>query len=139
VLAGGWPIDSFAETARRLANNFSARIVIIDEPGDNTFTGIITPLLPKDAIELREARAVEIVAAIARASLVITDEAGVAEMASDLGAPALQLSSFKPPPDLPKSRRVLHAPALARITADEVYEMASEMIQESRLISLFER
>ncbi len=139
ALAGGWPIDSFAETARRLANNFASRIVAIDEPGDNTFTGIIMPLLPKDAIELREARAVEVVAAIARASIVITDDAGVAEMASDLGAPALELSRFKPSSDLPKSRRVVHAPALARITTDEVYEMASEMIQESRLISLFER
>ena len=139
TLAGGWPIENFAEIGVRLANNFAARVVAVDEPGDNTFTGAITPLLPRDAIELREARAVEVVAAIARASLVITDDAGVAEMATDLGAPALEIARLKPPPRLPKTRRVAYAPALARVTTDEVYDMASEMIQESRLISLFER
>ena len=139
ALAGGWPVENFAEVGVRLANNFSARVVAADEPGDNTFTGAIAPLLPRDAIELREARAVELVAAVARASLVITDDAGVAEMASDLGAPALEIARWKPRPGLPKTRRVAYAPALARVMTDEVYEMASEMIQESRLISLFER
>ena len=139
ALAGGWPIENFAEIGVRLANNFAARIVAADEPGDNTFTGTIAPLLPRDAIELHEERAVELVAAIARASLVITDDAGVAEMATDLGAPALEISRLKPPSRLPKTRRVAYAPSLVRVTTDEVYEMASEMIQESRLISLFER
>jgi ADP-heptose:LPS heptosyltransferase len=139
ALAGGWPVEYFAEIGVRLANNFAARIVAIDEPGDNTFTGAIGPLLPREAIELREARAVELVAAIARASLVITDDAGVADMATDLGAPALEITRWKPAPRLPKTRRVAYAPALARVTTDEVYEMASEMIQESRLITLFER
>lgn len=139
ALAEGWPVENFAEIGVRLANNFAARIVAIDEPGDNTFTGAIMPLLPREAIELREARTVEVVAAIARASLVITDDAGVAEMATDLGAPALEIARFKPSSGLPKTRRVVHSPALARITTDEIYEMASEMIQESRLISLFER
>jgi ADP-heptose:LPS heptosyltransferase len=134
-----WPVESFGETGARLANNFAARIVAVDEPGDNAFTDAIATMLPRDAIKLSEGRAVEIVAAVARASLVITDDAGLAEMAIDLGAPALEISRFKPSSGLPKNRRVAHSPALARITTDEVYEMASEMLQESRLISLFER
>ena len=134
-----WPIDKFAEIGERLAKNFAARIVAADEPGASDFTDVIGSMLPQGAIKLSQARAVEVVAAIARASLIITDEAGVAEMASDLGAPALEIARFKPEARLPKNRRVIHSAAPARITTDEVYELASEMLQESRLITLFER
>jgi ADP-heptose:LPS heptosyltransferase len=137
--AEGWPVESFAEVAARLTKNFAARIIALDEPGDSTFTDMVDGLLPPDAIRLRQPRAVEGVAAIARASLVLTDEAGVAEMATDLKAPALEIARFKPEAGLAKTRRVIHSAAPARITTDEVYELASEMLQQSRLITLFER
>jgi hypothetical protein len=60
-------------------------------------------------------------------------------MATDLGAPALEIARFKPEAGLPKTRRVIHSAAPARVTTDEVYELASEMLQQSRLITLFER
>lgn len=135
----GWPVEKFAEIAERLAKNFAARIVAVDEPGDSDFTDLISAMLPEGAITLRQARAVEAVAAIARASLIITDDAGAAEMATDLAAPALEIARFKPEPRLPKNRRVIYSAAPARVTTDEVYELASEMLQESRLITLFER
>ena len=135
----GWPVEKFAEIAERLAKNFAARIVAVDEPGDSDFTDLIGAMLPEGAITLRQARAVEAVAAIARASLIITDDAGAAEMATDLAAPALEIARFKPEPRLPKNRRVIYSAAPARVTTDEVYELASEMLQESRLITLFER
>jgi ADP-heptose:LPS heptosyltransferase len=139
TIAEGWPVENFGELAARLAKNFAARIVAVDEPGDTAFTDTLSSLLPPGAIKLREAPAVEVVAAIARASLVVTDEAGMAEMATDLGAPALELTRFKQETSLPKTRRVIYSAAPARITTDEVYELASEMLQESRLITLFER
>lgn len=134
-----WPVESFAELAERLAKNFAARIVFVDEPGDSDFTDLLGATLPDDAIKLRQARAVEVVAAVARASLVITDDAGIAEMATDLGAPALEIARSKPERGLAKNRRVIHSAAPARVTTDEVYHLASEMLQESRLITLFER
>ena len=146
VLYGGggapseaWPAEKFAEVAERLAKNFAARIVAADEPGDSDFTDLIGAMLPRGSITLSEARAVEVVAAIARASLIITDDAGVAQMAADLGAPALEIARFKPEARLPKNRRVIYSAAPARVTTDEVYELASEMLQESRLTTLFER
>jgi hypothetical protein len=70
---GAWPIASFSETAHRLANNFNARVVAADE-GDRSFTTELDGLLPTIAINSPCLCALELMAAVARASVLITDE-----------------------------------------------------------------
>ena len=135
-----WPVGSFAELAGRLSNTFGARIIAVDEPSDRTFTDALTPLLPAGAIRLVEPSAFEFVAAIARASLVITDQTMVARIASEMGTPAIEIA------DTIASRiastaehRVLEGPSRKRVTPDEAYEAACEMIHKSRSPGLFQR
>ena len=135
-----WPLDSFGEIASRLANNFGARIVAADEPSDHAFTDALGLLLPEGAIKLSEPRALELVAAIARASIVITDEPAIAQMASELNTPVIEVAdamSRRPAPA--RSHRVVQGSSRSRVSGDEVYEVACEMIQESRSASLFQR
>jgi len=137
--AGGWPVASFGEIAVRLAHNFGARVIAADEPSDKSFTEAVGALLPQTAIKLAEPRALELAAAIARASLVITDERGLAELAMELDTPVIEISdnSAAQPPS--KAHRVVAGSSRARVATDEVYDLACEMLQASRSASLFRR
>jgi ADP-heptose:LPS heptosyltransferase len=136
----GWPVESFAETGRLLASNFDARVIAADEPSDRAFTDSIGSLLPAGAIKLAEARGGELVAAIARASIAITDDPAIAQIASELGTPAIEIADTVSLSSVPSSsHKILEASSRKRVTTDEVYETACEMIQESRSPSLFQR
>lgn len=126
--ADAWPIASFGETAHRLANNFNARVLAADEPSGQCFTTALEALLPKTAIRLAEPRAPELMAAVARASVLITDEPNLRAAASEMGTPVI---------DLAANRRAAPGLRLANATTDEVYDAACEILQESRSPSLF--
>jgi ADP-heptose:LPS heptosyltransferase len=139
-----WPVEAFAQTAGRLANNFDARIIAADEPSDSAFTDAlcafpvagITPGINRIA----EPLAVELIAAIARASILITDEPAMAQLASELGTPVIEIGESAAR-NFVKSRshRIKESSSRKRVTVEEVYETACELIQESRSPSLFQR
>ena len=135
----GWPVASFAEIGTRLTNNFGARIIAADEPSDETFTDSLRSLLPAGAIRLSEPQALELVAAIARASIVITDDAGIAQIASEMNTPVVEVrdaisSAAAPFP----GHRIVQGATRARVSTDEIFDIACEMIQETRSPSLFQ-
>jgi ADP-heptose:LPS heptosyltransferase len=131
--------ERLAEAGTRLANNFGARIVAADQPGDREFTDVVGKRLSAGKSLLVEPRAPFLIAALARASIVITDEGAVAEAAATLGTPAIEIADSRTEPS-PSSHRHRVVPANRRAPAstDEVYEIACEMILESRSASLFD-
>jgi len=136
----GWPVAAFGEIGTRLTNNFGARIIAADEPSGQAFTDAAGDLLPAGAIKLAESRALALVAAIARASIVITDDSGIAQIASELNTPVLEVGdAISPIPPTSTAHRVIRGSARARVSTDDVYEIACQMIQESRSPSLFQR
>lgn len=136
----GWPVAAFGEIGRRLTNNLGARIIAADEPSDRSFTDAAGELLPQAGIKLSEPRAMELVAAIARASIVITDEPGVAQIAAELNTPVIEVTDpMSVAPALSRNHRVAKGSSRSRVSTDEVFEIACEMIQESRSSTLFER
>lgn len=139
IVAQSWPPEKFTEMAFRLANNFAARIVAVDEPFTNDFTKAIKNVLPKGSINISSPNALEFLAVLARASLVITDERGVAKTAGDLDAPVIEIADAPSPFGESSSYRVFRSSSRPRIATDEVYEAASEIIQEGRTLSLFRR
>jgi ADP-heptose:LPS heptosyltransferase len=114
----GWPTHSFAEIATRLTNNFGVRAVVADEPGDSTFTTAVASALPRGAVRLESPGAPQLVAAIARASVVVTTGEGVARIAEELGAPVVRP---------------------AGCSTEEVFDSAAQILQASRTPSLFSR
>ena len=129
---GAWPVASFAEIAHRLANNFNARIVIADEPSDRSLTSSFESLAPSTAIPLAEPRALELMAAVARASVLITDEPNLGTVAMGMGTPVVDVAE----PGHPAHRGVPGS-KLAGLTTEEAYDEAAEILQESRSTSLF--
>jgi ADP-heptose:LPS heptosyltransferase len=131
--------ERLAEVGTRLANNFGARIVAADQPGDRDFTDAVGKRFSGSKSLLVEPRAPFLIAALARASIVITDEGAVAEAAANLGTPAIEIADSRTEPSGPSKRhRVVRANRGRRTSTDEVFETACEMIQESRSASLFD-
>jgi ADP-heptose:LPS heptosyltransferase len=137
--SGGWPVESFGEMASRLAHNFGARLIIADEPSDKSFTEAVSALLPQTAIKLAEPSALQLAAAIARASLVITDERGLALAGMEMGTPVIEIGDNSSAQPSSKAHRVVRGSSRTRVNTDEVYEIACEMLQCSRSASLFQR
>jgi ADP-heptose:LPS heptosyltransferase len=136
----GWPVEAFGEIGRRLANNFNARIIAADEPSDCAFTGAVSAWLPPGAIKLAEPRAIELVAAIARASIVITDEPALARISSELSTPVIEIAdTISTAAASSTTHRIAQGSSRRKISTDEVYEIAGQMIQENRSPSLFQR
>jgi ADP-heptose:LPS heptosyltransferase len=136
----GWPVASFGEIGTRLVNNFAARIIVADEPSDSAFTAAVSPLLPPGAVKLVEPRALELVAAIARASIVITDEAAIAKIASELNTPVIEIADAMSPAIVSsRTHRIANGSSRGRVSTEEVYDTTCEVIQESRSPSLFQR
>lgn len=135
----GWPVERFAEIAVRLSNNYGARVLAMDEPTDQAFTKAIGGMLPQGAIKLVTPRALEVAAAVARSSLVVTDDSGLAQLASEFDTPVLEISESRLESPSAGARRTVHAASRARVTADEAYEVATEMLLMSRTVSLIQR
>jgi ADP-heptose:LPS heptosyltransferase len=135
----GWPVAAFGEIATRLANNFNARIVVADEPSDNSLTQRLDGWLPLGAIKLVQPRALEVFAAIARASVVITDEVAIAQIASELSTPAIEIRDSLSRMAATSSHRIVSGSSRGKVSVEEVFDVACEMIQENRSRSLFQR
>lgn len=137
--AHGWPIEAFGEIGSRLANNFGARIVVADEPSDDMFSDRVTAYLPRGTLKLAAPQALELVAALARSSLVVTDDHSIARLAQGLGTRVIEVTDTQSGATTGSgSHRVIRAGNRARISPDEVFEAASVMIQDSRSASLFD-
>jgi ADP-heptose:LPS heptosyltransferase len=133
----GWPVENFARLATYLANNFQARIIVADTPADSRFTCAICGLLPAGSIKLTAPSALQLVAAIARASLVVTDDAGLAALAAELGAPSLEIRVWTYGLAPKTTHRVIQC--ASRMISEEVYVAACELLQMSRTEQLFQR
>jgi ADP-heptose:LPS heptosyltransferase len=134
----GWTFEAFAEVGTRLANNFGARIIAADQPADREFTDAVGKLF--SSLMLVAPRAPFLIAALARASIVVTDDGALARLAAGVGTPVIELGDSRADQrPLSERHRVVRANRSARVSTDEVYEIACEMIQESRSTSLFDR
>jgi ADP-heptose:LPS heptosyltransferase len=116
----------FDELAARL-HNFGARVAAVDPPHTDAFTGQIAF---RPALKLARPRAMEVLAAIARASLLITDDSGIAQLAAELHTPAILIGEE-------------HTSAAVGFSCqdpiDEIFQAACQLLQRSRTPSLFER
>ncbi|HKV38904.1 MAG TPA: glycosyltransferase family 9 protein, partial [Blastocatellia bacterium] len=132
----GWPVEKFAELAAQFVALFGARIAVADIPADSGFTNAVADLLPADAIELKAPAATELLAALARASLVVTDDAGVARFSARLGTPTVDLGSH---PAKEMHGAPAGVPGRLDATTEDVFVVASELLQKSRTATLFRR
>jgi ADP-heptose:LPS heptosyltransferase len=125
-----WP----GELAARLARGQHARVIAVDEPYSRDFTDRVGRSLPPNAIKLVAPRAMEVAAAVARASLVITDQPEMWHMARQLKTPMLELS-FGQARQSDVGRVVISMASPAAL--DDAYDAGCEMLHQTRSPFLF--
>jgi hypothetical protein len=124
--AGSWPGSRFVKVAEGLRSNFDARLVVGALGG--RVLGMVAPPAPR------------FLAAVARASAVLTDDAGTAYLAGVLRVPAVLVAEEgrpQPPPRLGCS--CVTGPSVDSVTAATVYEQACRLVRRDRTGPLFAR
>jgi len=70
----------------------------------------------------------------------VTDDSEIAKLASELHTPAIEIAdSFSLSSPASKGHRIARGSSRERVSPEEVFELASQIVQESRSASLFER
>lgn len=138
--ASSWPVGHLADVGKRLSDALDARVIAADEPSERAFTDIIGTLLPAGSLKLVEPSAFEFIAAIARSSLAITDQPMIAGIASELGTPVIEIADTVTNKFAGSAEhRVLKSSSRKRISADQVFDAACELIHKGRSSALFQR
>ena len=132
-----WPPEKFAETAHLLTNSFGIRIVAVDSPSDRSFSSRLSGLLPARAIVLRQPNALQIIAALARSSLLITDDPGLATAVIDLGTPTIELRYGRGTERVAETHVAIGQ--AAPDAAIQIRDAASELLVLNRTSALFQR
>lgn len=115
--SGVWPSDRFVDAAGRLRSALGARVVFIDTPREGKDAHTLAATLGGSVLGVGAPPAGRYLAAIARASVVLTDDAGTAQIATYLGAPAVL--------------------AAGELTAEAAFDAACKLVRRERTGALF--
>jgi ADP-heptose:LPS heptosyltransferase len=138
--SGRWPLSAFAEVAARLRSGFGAWPVALDTPREAGLARQLAGALGGSVLGVTAPSGPRFIAALERASLVVTDDMSVAHLAG-LGHVPAALAARRGPFRLgPRpGLRVLDAEAPVAAGASAVYDAACELMSKHRTASLFER
>ncbi|MBX7218443.1 MAG: glycosyltransferase family 9 protein [Blastocatellia bacterium] len=142
-----WPVERFAEIGARLAVNYNARVGVLDRTRKSArvqrVVAQIRTVSQHQAVGLSGLSMVEMLAAMARCTLVICADVGMAQLSAAVDTPTLVLTQNAPGVFRTSLRGARHRwvskPDLNDIVPDEIYELACEMLQTNRTGALFER
>jgi ADP-heptose:LPS heptosyltransferase len=132
-----WPVERMGDLAVRLSLTPGARVLAMDDPHSRAFSDSVNAFLPRGAIRISQPEGKDFFAAIARASLLVTDDRLVARASAEIATPVVELAESASTPSS-GAHRIIEGASRTRITVDEVYEAASEMLQRNRSSVLFE-
>ena len=146
-----WPVERFAETARRLQNETQAETVLLGSPGDRPTSDVIAGSLARKPLELTGETDIEEAAAILSVvDLLVSNDMGLAHVADAVGTRTLVI--FGPTncvttrPFSPLARIVRHevecSPCMlrecpidhrcmTRISVEQVYQTAKLILESN--------
>ena len=116
--AGAWPDDRYIEVANRLRGAFNAWLVVLDTPRESGPARAIAGALGGSVLALGAPSGPRFVAALERASLVLSDDPSVTALASLGRVPALDVTDLE---------------------AAEAFDRACPLLSKQRTGSLFDR
>jgi ADP-heptose:LPS heptosyltransferase len=137
---GAWPSARFVEVADGLRSHFESRLVVLDMPRERGPAKAIAGALGGRVLGVIAPPALRFLAAIGRASAVISDDPGTANLAGVLGVPSVLVTATGRP--VPHSRLgcdTLIGATVEDVTASEAYEHACRLVRRERTGRLFER
>ena len=134
-----WPLEHYAQLADHLIRNDRVRVVVFAGPEEREEVPRMRTLFPPNTIFLDRLTISQLVSAQARLTVLISNDTGPAHLAAAVGAPVIVIldcptpHSFVPQGD---QHRLICGADITKITVDEVYQAAHELLALSRTDSL---
>lgn len=138
--SGAWPSERFAEVGERTRSAFGAWLVALDSPKGDRRAKTLAARLGGSVLGVGAPTGARFMAAIARASLVVTDDPGVAHVAGLAHAPVVLVSDAdtRMPGDR-SDRAVVTAAVTERVESSAVFDAVCYLLGRPRTGSLFAR
>lgn len=132
-----WHKDNFVLVGQRLAASYDAKIAVFAGPEERLLAREMSRQLKKGSkIVLDRLSVPQLVSAIARCAVFITNDTGPMHIATAVGTPVIALMN-RPTPSLfdpvGEGNTVMRAPSVADIAVDDVFNAACEILGKSRV------
>jgi ADP-heptose:LPS heptosyltransferase len=135
-----WPLEHYAQLADHLIRNDRVRIVVFAGPEEREMMTHMRTLFPPNTIFLDRLTIPQLVSAQARLTVLISNDTGPAHLAAAAGAPVIVILDSPTPHSFVvrgDQHRLIFGAQIAKITVDEVYQAAHELIALNRTDNLF--
>lgn len=136
-----WPLERFAELARRLESNDSVRSVLFAGPEERRMVREARKDFPRSTVLLDRLTVPQLAAAQERLAVFVSNDTGPMHVAAAVGTPVVILMQHHPmfdcyiPPG--ERHRVVHGPTIEAITTDDAYAATRTALTAERMASLF--
>jgi len=135
-----WPLEHYAQLADHLIRNDRVRVLVFAGPEEREMIPHMRTLFPPNTIFFDRLTIPQLVSAQARLTVLISNDTGPAHLAAAVGAPVIVIHDSPTPGSFVvrgEQHRLICGPKITKITVDEVYQAAHELLALSRTNSLF--
>lgn len=135
-----WPLDRFAELAGKLARETDVRIIVFAGPEERAMVKELRGMFGKGAIIFDRLTIPQLTSALARLSVLVSNDTGPMHIASAVGASVVLLLDRRAPNSyLPISghHQIIYSSMIQDVTIDEVYGATRELLATGRTATLF--
>ncbi len=136
-----WPVERFAELARRLESNDAVGSVLFAGPEERLLVRESRGLFPRSTVVLDRLTLPQLAAMQERLAVFVSNDTGPMHVAAAVGTPVVILMQHHPMFDcyIPPGDRhkVVHAPTIEGISVEEAYAAARAALTAERMAPLF--
>lgn len=135
-----WPLENYAQIADHLIRNERVRVIVFAGPEEQAMMTQMRTLFPHGTIFFDRLTIPQLISALARLTLAVSNDTGPAHLASAVGVPVIVVMDRLTPHDympLGEQNRFIYAADITKPTVEEVYRNAHEVLALSRTDQLF--
>jgi len=138
-----WPLERFAELARKLDSNDDVRVVLFAGPEERAAVREMRALFPTSTLVFDQLSVPQLASASAQLAVFVSNDTGPMHIAAAVGTPVVILMRTHPmlkcyvPPG--KGHRVVHGREITNITVDDAYTSARAALIADRMAAIFSR
>ena len=134
-----WKLENFAALADFLERNDNLNIAVFLGPEEKNLAGEVKNIFPPDAQIFDNLNLTELIAALAKLSVFVSNDTGPMHLAAAVGTPIVLLLDERAPRTylpLAENLRVLQSGKIDEIEVETTYEATREMLVSNRVQSL---
>lgn len=135
-----WALENYAQLADHLIRNDRVRVIVFVGPEEQAMLPQMRTLFPPGAIFFDRLTIAQLLSALARMTLVVSNDTGPAHLAAAAGAPVLVVMDRPTPHSympIGDQHRFIYGADITKPTVEEVYRTAHELLALNRTAQLF--